>query len=58
MLGRQDSNLRMRRSKPRALPLGDVPIKIDEEDRFYINSWKKTSLTSFPPRPSAIKPPF
>jgi hypothetical protein len=26
-LGRQDSNLRIRGSKPRALPLGDVPIK-------------------------------
>ncbi len=25
-LGRQDSNLRMRGSKPRALPLGDVPV--------------------------------
>jgi hypothetical protein len=27
-LGRQDSNLRIRGSKPRALPLGDVPINL------------------------------
>ncbi len=27
-LGRKDSNLGMRRSKPRALPLGDDPILV------------------------------